>query len=313
MSLPTVACVILTWNNFDDTDECLRSMTVQEHPCTIILVDNGSTDGSIGRLKERWGNKVVIVESPTNLGVGSGYNRGVERALELGAGLIGIFNNDIVVDSGLLSAMVVPHVKGDMVAVTSPIITYYDNPDRIWFCDGSYNSFFGLTRHHRINRSLSAIDDLRGRTYPTQYVPNCAVLISRAAIETIGPFDERYFIGTEDVDWCLRAGDRGFRCLVIGEPLVRHKVSISTGIRGLNVLSPRQAYYYARGAILLGRKRLSWPALALYLAAQVFLRFPYHVASMAAAGQWRGIPAYIRGTIAGIRAFLIDGGETRER
>src|SRR5690348_9251432 len=80
-SAVTVAVVIVNWNRADDTIRAVRSLPPVAH---VIVVDNGSTDGSAQRISTACPD-VVLVEAAENLGFGGGNNRGVARALELGA------------------------------------------------------------------------------------------------------------------------------------------------------------------------------------------------------------------------------------
>ncbi len=100
---PLVCSVVLTWNNFEDTDECLRSLAKQTHANhRILVVDNGSTDGSPQRLRELWSSTATFLLSETNLGCGGGYALGAEKALADGADYVAIIDNDIVADPRLI-------------------------------------------------------------------------------------------------------------------------------------------------------------------------------------------------------------------
>jgi len=88
---PLIYSVVLTWNNFEDTDECLRSLVAQTYPRhRIIVVDNGSSDGSRERLRERWQDEAGFLLSDRNLGCGGGYAFGIREALNRGADYVAI-------------------------------------------------------------------------------------------------------------------------------------------------------------------------------------------------------------------------------
>ena len=297
--------VVLTWNNFADTDECLRSLVAQTHPNhRILVVDNGSTDGSAERLRQAWQGQVDFIAAETNLGCGGGYALGMRRALDLGANYVAIIDNDVAAAPELLACLLKPFAGPGKVGLTAPIMTYYDDPERVWFAGGSYHQLLGYTRHPGMERPLSRLRDLIGSVRGIDYAPSCAVLISRRAIEDIGVPDERFFFGHDDVDWCLRARDKGYLRLLVGQPLARHKVSTTGGKRGSTVFTPFSAYHHAAGSMLIGAKHAAGLRLLPYLFGQLFLRFPYYSLSMLRAGRLTGPLAYLRGLIAGTRYLV---------
>lgn len=305
MSRPLVYSIVLTWNNFTDTDECLATITQQDYDQhQIVVVDNGSTDGSIARLKERWHGKVRFVENKRNLGVPGGYNAGIRLALRGGADYVLLLNNDIIAQPQLINALLKPFQASPMVALTGPIIVYYDRRDLVWFARATYDKVLGYARHIHLDSPLSSISHLIGKTYQSHYIPACAVMISRRALEAVGLMDCRYFLYYDDIDWCFRARMKGLSSIVVGQPLVAHKVALSSGDRGSNVLSKVSAYYYARNAFVLGTKHVRGLELLPFLLGQFGLRLPYYSLRMALAGRWSGIPSFVRGMGHGLSAYL---------
>lgn len=305
---PLICSVVLTWNNFEDTDECLRSLVAQTYPNhRILVVDNGSSDGSRERLQERWQDRVTFLLSKSNLGCGGGYAFGIREALSRGATFVAIVDNDTAVAPELIERLVEPFDEASDVGMAAPIMTFYDNPDRVWFAAGSYNALLGITRHTGLNLRVATLGDLKGRVYETGYAPSCAVLMSRPALEQAGLPDERFVFGHDDIDWCLRAKAKGFRTVVVGEALVRHKVSTTGGVRGSTALTAFSAFHHAKGSMLLGAKHAPGWRLAPYLFGQVFLRLPYYSVGMLRAGRLTGPLAYVLGLISGVRYLLPRG------
>ncbi len=180
-------------------------------------------------------------------------------------------------------------------------MTYYDEPDRVWFAGGSYNHVLGYTRHPYLDQSIKDLDPVLGTVFGTDYAPSCAVLISRDALRDVGLPDARFFFGHDDVDWCLRARKAGYLRLVVGEPLVRHKVSTTGGKRGSTVFTDFSAYHHAEGSMLLGAKHARGLRLGPYLFGQFVVRFPYYSLEMLRNGRWTGPLSYLRGLIRGFR------------
>jgi len=204
----------------------------------------------------------------------------------------------------LLERLVEAFGRASGVGLVAPIMTFYDFPDRVWFAGGSYYPLVGITRHPGLNRPLETFGDLLGTLYQTDYAPTCAVLLSREALEDVGLPDERFVFGHDDIDWCLRASAKGYRALVVGEALVRHKVSSTGGTRGSTVLTDFSAYHHAKGSMLVGAKHATGWRLVPYLCGQVFVRFPYYSLIMLRAGRLTGPLSYMRGLVAGLRYLL---------
>ena len=103
---PTVTVVVLNWNNLPDTIECLESLRAVTYPALrLLVVDNGSTDGSEAALRARFPG-LELLQTGENLGFAGGNNAGIRRALEGGADHVLLLNNDTTVDPGFVTAMV---------------------------------------------------------------------------------------------------------------------------------------------------------------------------------------------------------------
>jgi GT2 family glycosyltransferase len=104
---------------------------------------------------------------------------------------------------------------------------------------------FGFTRHPRILRPAGEAPP----SSDTAYVSGCCALVRAQAWRDIGPFREDYFAYYEDVEWCMRARQAGWRCRYLGEVLCRHAAGLSSGQRGGNGLTEGTAYYLARNPL----------------------------------------------------------------
>lgn len=224
MKLPLVYVVVLNWNLSKDTSECVASVLDSDFPnYQVLVVDNGSTDGSPDILRARFPGIEVLVNK-TNLGFAAGNNVGIRYALQREADYVCLLNSDTVVDPCMLTKMVDVAESESSVGIVAPKILYYDDRKRIWW--------LGSRRHKWLPTPLSigrgTID--KGQwTEPQEldYVSGCGMLIRRSVLKEIGLFDTRYFMYYEDADFCRRAREAGFRVLCVPEAKMWHKVSLS--------------------------------------------------------------------------------------
>lgn len=197
-----------------------------------------------------------LLRTDQNLGFSGGNNLGITQALDHGADLVMLLNNDTVVSPDLVRALL-PPLDDPAVGITGPVITYFDHPEMAWFAGGLYRPLLGYTFHPGMDRPAPPPGDSR----PSDFITGCTLLARREVFERIGLLWEELFLYFEDAEFCLRAGQAGIRCALVSRPLVRHKVSASAGQRGSNRLTPDRAYYFGRNPLLMARRlaRRSWP------------------------------------------------------
>jgi GT2 family glycosyltransferase len=237
-----VAIVMLTWNGREDTLASLASVArVEYEPLVTVVVDNGSTDGTAAAIRERF-PRVELVVHERNLGFPGGVNSGIARARELGAEHFVLLNNDTEVEPGFVEPLVEAAARGPVAAVCSKV--YFMEPrDAIWFAGASYDprrGYQGRPWHYGERDPDGAAGPVE-----TERICGASVLIAGAALDELGAFDERFFFYTEDVDWSLRARERGWRLLVEPRSRVWHRVSAVSGGEG----SPVPIYYNLRNSL----------------------------------------------------------------
>jgi GT2 family glycosyltransferase len=240
-----VHAVLLNWNQYQDTRESIESLLKQKGVSIhFTLVDNGSVDDSVQRLRETfpW---LEIIENGKNLGFAPGNNVGIRHVLDLGAQNILLINNDIDADPDMLKHMV-EHLKSG-VGIVCPAIYYFNNPDTIWSAGGKFNPLL-----------LEMITSQRSSGFLTQevierdFMPSCAWLVQRDVFETVGLLDERFFLYYDDLDYCLRLRKMGYKILLVPQARLWHKVSQSSG--GEN--KPRERYFMGLSSGLYFRKHM---------------------------------------------------------
>lgn len=237
---PCVTTIILNWNGMQDTLECIESVKHLDYPdVRILVVDNGSTDGSPSCIREHYPS-VTLVENRQNLGFTGGNNLGMKKAMEMGTDYLWLLNNDTILEKDTLKRLVSASLESPEAGLASPFIYYYDTPDRIQFC-GSYIDWKGR-RIVKLEEGGAIPDD---GTHMSLW--GTALLIKRNVVEQVGYLNEKYFAYHEDEEYCMRAAKAGIRCIVVPNARVLHKNSRSTGSND----APMQVFLRSRNLFFL--------------------------------------------------------------
>lgn len=247
-----VGVVVLNWNGREHLTPCLDSLLRSDHPdFFVVVVDNGSHDGSVELLRER--GDVEVLALTENRRFAGGNNAGAARAIELGATVLLILNNDTTIEPGALRHLEVGVRAGGMAA---PRIVFADRPGRIWYGGGHFSPWTGYVGHRAIRRAVDSGADPPGET---DWVTGCALAIDADLWQRLGGLDSGYYIYSEDVDLCLRARAQGARITYCPEAVVHHVVSASVG----GGASAFKAYHRTRARRQLLRRHGRgpfWPA-----------------------------------------------------
>lgn len=237
---PRVSVIILNWNGLQDTLECLESVRELDYPeIRVVLVDNGSTDGSAAVIAERFPS-VTLLRNEENVGFAAGNNAGVRNALEAGAEYLWLLNNDTVVEKDTLKNLVKALQGTPGAGMASPVIHYHGDPDSVQFC-GSYIDW----ERRRIVK-VENPGSLPGNGANVS-LWGTALLIKRGVVERIGHLDAKYFAYHEDEEYCMRAARAGYRCIVVPGARLFHKNSRSTGSND----APMQVFLRSRNLFFL--------------------------------------------------------------
>lgn len=240
---PRVSVILLNWNNWQETLNCLQELRRIEYPpedLEIIVVDNGSSDGSAEALRSLPG--VAFVALPENIGFAAGNNAGIHRALVSGFDYALLLNNDTRLTPRFLRVLVDRLERTPRAAAVSPKIYYADPPGALWYAGGRF-------RRPRIIGEMVGLGQPDRGQYnqagPVDFAVGCCMLVRRQAFERVGLLDERFFFYHEDVDFSLRLQQAG--CQVWYEPAasIVHLVSHST-----REDLPHRSYLYARARVV---------------------------------------------------------------
>jgi len=265
--LPLVYIIILNWNGWKDTIECVDSCLQLRYPAfRILVVDNASSDGSETILRAQFPH-IELMQAGANLGYAGGNNVGISHALANGADYLWLLNNDTKVDPGALDEMVRVAIDDATVAMVGPKILLHSRPQYL-NCVGSTINL--LTGQPRLI-GLGEKDDGRfDGNKEMDSLSGCSLLVSKEIVEKVGLMDERFFLYYEETDWILRAKRAGYRMMYVSQAKIWHKVSASIG----GHQSPLMLYYMTRNNPLLMRRNAGDAAFACYLLIYLCLVIP---------------------------------------
>ena len=220
--------VILTYNEIDCTRECLESLARNTpEPHEIILVDNGSTDGTLPFLREFCAGKSRhrLIENGENLGFAAGCNIGMRQA---SGGRILLLNNDVVLTPGWLSGMLESLEREPAAAIVGPMTNEIAGAQRVR--ETGYRNLAELDEFARCFRRENM-----GRRIAVERVVGFCMLFTRELLELVGELDPSFGSGNfEDDDFCLRAALAGFGCVIAGDVFIHHYGSRSFQGNGID-------------------------------------------------------------------------------
>ncbi len=268
----TVFISILNWNGWRDTIECLTSINkLTKQNIRVVVLDNNSSDNSIDELvswfeaQNQYGEmsyvlydiseitkggtlagenilsenttrlKVVLIQSNINLGFAAGNNVIINYALSKQASYVWILNNDTVVQPNSLDILIqLMQTRKELYGITPQI--RYENPREIvWNCGGMLN-WHGTKNYLFSDTHYSELPKEGSRQIT--FVTGCAMLVRGNVFSKLGLLSERYFFGTEDLEFSQRIKDNGGKLAVAFESVIYHKVNRATN------LNPQKSMVY---------------------------------------------------------------------
>lgn len=228
----TVAAVVVNYESGPALARCVEGLCRQD-PAELVVVDNGSVDGSVDRLRGRTPG-VHVVDPGANLGYGAAANRGVAAT---SAPFVLVCNSDLEVAPGALATLAGALEERSDLAVVGPLVRDPSGaryPSARTFpsmIDAGGHALLGLfAPDNRFTRAYHQTAHAAGtETRPVDWLSGACLLLRRRAFEEVGGFDESYFMYAEDVDLCWRLARAGWRAAYVPAAEVTHAQGISTG------------------------------------------------------------------------------------
>lgn len=279
----------MSFNHFSLTEECLHSVLATNYPnLSIILVDNGSTDNTPEKVRNRFVG-IKIIEIGQNLGVPAGYNVGFKYALEQGADYILMLNNDTTISVNFINKLIETAERDPKTGIVMPKVVYQGKEEKVWSSGG---------RYRRFPPAILMTDNRKGmqeKTRLIEFAPACGLLIHRRAFERAGLFDPGFFFFFEDWDFSERVRANGLNIWYTPSTLLIHKGSSTT-------LGPQSRLYwrvYGESIVRFYKRHGSpvWLSLPIHLGyiilREIFWKW-----------NWKYWPDFIQGVKEGFRKPL---------
>lgn len=274
---PVASAIVLNYNGAGFVDEAVASLLDQDLPgIEVLVVDNGSTDGSDRTLEERFAGRFRMLRNGRNLGFGAGNNVGIRAAR--GRCLI-LLNNDAVAAPSFARELVAAAESDPRIGMVAAKVLEYGRRDVI---DTVGHLLYpdGLNRGRgRLDVDGGQYDGLRTALFPS----GAAALYRRAMLDEVGLFDEGFFLYGDDAELGLRGRLAGWHCAFAPGAVAYHHYSRSSG-----PYSSLKAFYVERNRVFVLVKLFPWPLILLsplYTAARLALQAYAGLAGRGAAGR----------------------------
>ncbi len=217
---PKVSVVVLNWNTYELTKECLESLQeVTYSNYEVILVDNASRDGSAQKLGQEF-PEATLIQNNANLGFARGCNAGIRCALNHGADFVLLLNSDSTVEKGFLEPAVEVAESDSKIGLVSGKIYLKDKPGYLWYAGGSFSLLRGMV----VIRGWHQLDEGHfNKAEEVDISTGALMLIKREVIDKVGLLPEEYFFGQEEWDYSLTVRRAGYRLYYVPEFVTYHR------------------------------------------------------------------------------------------
>jgi len=249
---PLVVCILVNWNNWRDTAECLASLARQDYPALrVVVVDNASTNDSLAQLRAAHppnASSLAYIANPENAGFPRACNIGARHPLAAGAEFLWFLNNDTIVPPATARRLVAAAQANPRAGVVGAVLRYAHDPARIQaWGGGRINRWSGYNWHCTAPTAFGS----------GSYITFASAFVRRPCFDQLDGLFEGVFMYFEDADFCLRAHAAGWQLTVAPDTAILHKEGAS--MRGRKPALERLVTL--SGLIFLGR-HAPIPALA---------------------------------------------------
>jgi GT2 family glycosyltransferase len=292
----SVAIILVNWNSFDVTNDCIQSLKNIDYKAhRVLVVDNGSIDGSGEKLLATH-PEIILIKSDTNQGFTGGNNLGFQYAIKHGFTYSIMLNNDTFVEHDFLTHLVQYMELHPNTGAIQSRIHYNHDRSILWNGGSYYSNWFGFAYTKGINQ-------IPNKPYlqikEVDWVTGCAFFVRNTVLEQTGLLAQNMFIYSEDVDLSFRIKALGYSLIYHPDSVVYHIAGMSNksktkGKEGF--LNPIVHYLNFRNRIWLLKRYTKWYQTPTVLICNIFY-FSLILGYFAA----RLRPEKLKATLKGIR------------
>lgn len=262
MNDPSVYIIILNWNGWEDTVECISSINKSDYTnYKVVLLDNYSENDSVLKLKAwirdnykikevslKFENSIIIQNSEEiifilnsdNLGFAKANNIGIRYSIESGADFVILLNNDTIAEKETISSLINFKLNNPQYSALIPQIRYYEPANIVWNCGGKLMPLYGGRRYYYCNKSFEKVP--QSGFMNISFMTGCALFLD---YKRTGLLSEDFFFGEEDFELSLRMRKSKLKAACVFNSVIYHKVGRSINLN-TNSIGKNYIYYLNR-------------------------------------------------------------------
>jgi len=325
---PHVAVVILNYNGWQDTLDCVASLLASTVSCkiSIVVADNGSKPDALNSLSQGLGEhqkagvayqmlsrhevqatpaassedavELVLIRNDANLGFAGGCNPGIQWAMHAGADYVWLLNNDTEVEPQALEALINRCRAHPHIGICGSKLVYFDDRRTLQARGGAvYEPNKANGRHLGVGESVDAPENVEDIEARMDYVIGASMMVTRSFIEKVGLMTEDYLLYFEELDWATRGKQLGLKLGYAADSVVFHKEGATIGSSHRKYSSPLSQRFLCRNRLLFTRR--FFPQFLNRVRLQFLLEICVWLA--------RGVPGHawiVLGALLGLRVSL---------
>ena len=295
---PRIIVLILNWNGWADTIECVQSVQKSCYPnFGILVVDNHSDNDSVQMLKQHLPD-IEILQTEQNLGYTGGNNAGFDHLASADIDYIFVLNNDTVIDVDCLAALVDAGETHANSGIIGAFVFSYPPPGEFAYAGLKIPVGREVPEMAPFHKDDVAHALRTGEVVSVDAAHGCAFAIKKEVLMRVGGFDPAFFAIHDEVDFSVRVRETGFDVVSTPAARVYHKAGASFGNQSVN-----RIYYDVRNRALYFVNRAQ--SANTKLSAQFWRRYIIHgvgrVTKLIARRDSAAAKAVFWGTLDGIR------------
>lgn len=297
-----VGIVLLNYNSYTDTSECINSIFQSNYSrYKIIVVDNMSLDNSLDKLRNEFSGRVIFIDNEVNEGFAAGCNVGIDVCRTYGLKYTLLLNNDTIIDKRCIGELVRQAEKVKNLGALGGKIYLHNQPNIIWDFGGKLDYLRGVGRRYG---HFKEDTEVHNQVRRVDFVTGCMMLVPTEIFEKTKGLPDCYFFGIEEWDFGVILKHMGLGLYVTPKAILWHKVGGSH-----DDYNPVYYYNYLRGRFLFMRRNVQrYKYMFWFLIWSLYLVLIKPIRYMKLYMDNRGL---LRATIMSIKDHLINDRITR--